>query len=226
MRLDDRIRRREKRDNAFGVVALCITHVACNPPSTDGLYGRGGSASSAGGAGTMSGFGGSGSGMGGAGNAGAGSVGGSGGNGGSGGLSVVEPPDASAADAEVPRDAGLDAARSCGGALLGGICWYLGAAGESCNQVCAPRGGFAPTAIQVVGTDAQGGSPEECSSVLDVLLDEPGVEAQSGTQPAQGVGCHLFEEQSGAPVRWWLSSPAFDADASLVGVPVACGCNE
>lgn len=226
--MDDTTHRWEKRSHTVGVVALFITHLACNAPSTDGLYGSGNS-----GAAGLRGMGGSGGGLGGAGTGGGGggsggangSVGGASGDGGSAGAAVLEPPDASAADAEVPSDGGVDAARACGGALFGGICWYLGAVGESCNQVCALRGAFNPAAIEVVGTEAQGGSREECSAVLEVLLGDPGPETAAGTQPVQGVGCHLYEDQ-GELFRWWLSSPEFSADASLAGVPLACGCNE
>jgi hypothetical protein len=161
-----------------------------------------------------------------AGDGGNGSVGGASGNSGAGGMAVLDPPDASAADAAVTSDGGIDAGRSCNGALMNAICWYLGPVGESCNEVCEPRGGFDPAAIEVVGTEAQGGSVEECTAVLDVLFADPGTAAQSGTQAVQGVGCHLYEDQEGEVTRWWLSAPPFNPDASLVGVPLACGCNE
>lgn len=224
--MDDTVNRRRKRcSNAISVVALCIAHLACNAPSTEGLYGLGGSGAGAGGVGGMGGSGG----LSGAGGAGAGNGGGSGRGGGASGDSgaggtVFEPPDASAADAAVPFDAGIDAATVCGGALIGGICWYLGAVSESCNQVCSPRGGFDTATIEVIGTEAQGGSLEECNAVLEVLLG-PGIAAQSGTQAVEGVGCHLYEDD-GQLFRWWLSAPEFSANASLVGVPLACGCNE
>lgn len=133
MRLNDEIHRREARSTTIGVVAFCLTFLACNAPSTEGLYGSSGSGSGMGGARAMGGSGDFGSGAGGVavGSGGIGSLGGASGENGAGSPAVLDPLDASAPDAEVPSDGGIDAARSCGGVLVGAICWYLGEIGRA-----------------------------------------------------------------------------------------------
>lgn len=203
--------------------------LACNAPSRDGLFGRGGTGSM-GSAGRSNG----GSSSANGGNAGA-SVGGSGGNvgqaGSSGGVSGGPTSGVGGTEADAAVDAGnvtetgLDAGLSCEGTLLDGICWHLGPEGESCSEVCADNGGFNPAATAVIGTASQGGSLESCSALLEVLDGTANQNVVQGTQVAGiGVGCHLFDAQAG--YWWWLESPDFSEDASLTGGSIVCGCNE
>jgi hypothetical protein len=107
---------------------------------------------------------------------------------------------------------------SCAGVPYQSICWYLGSAASSCQQVCASHGQTASNAASFVGTVAQGGNVTECAAILSLL----GV-AQAPTSGTRtdgtGLGCHVF---SGQP--WWLSSPAFSTSASNMNARIACGC--
>ena len=209
------------------VVSLLMAMLACNAPSRAGLFGRG-STGEMGSAGQSNG--GSSGANGDAGRAGAG--GGDGGRAGFGGGASGAPAggmsgtdaDAAVDAADVP-EAGVDAGLSCEGTLLDGICWYLGPEGESCSEVCEDRGGFNPAALAVIGTASQGGSPESCSVLLEVLDATANQVVVQGTQMAGiGVGCHLFDAQAG--YWWWLESPDFSQAASLDGGSIVCGCNE
>ncbi len=109
-------------------------------------------------------------------------------------------------------------AQACAGSLYQSICWYLGTAGSSCDQVCSIHGQPAANAASFIGTSTQGGSLEQCTAILTRL----GV-AQSPTMGARsdgsGLGCHVYSN-----VSWWLSSPAFSASASNGSARIACGC--
>jgi hypothetical protein len=107
----------------------------------------------------------------------------------------------------------------CSGAAMEGICWYAGARGQSCTEVCALHGGVAPGAAALVGTAAQGGSAARCDEILEALglPDAPIVARQTD---GLGLGCHLY-----AGTSYWLSSPAYDPDASADEALVVCGCS-
>jgi hypothetical protein len=118
------------------------------------------------------------------------------------------------------NDAGLEPAEPpCEGQPLFGICWYRGAAGESCEQTCATRGGPSPFAPEYVGSPEQGGSEAECSAILAALgANTPAVTA---TRLTAGIGCHTFGA-TGAP--FWLTFPSFDPGDSVLRARIACGC--
>jgi hypothetical protein len=100
------------------------------------------------------------------------------------------------------------------------ICWYLGALGASCVETCTDHGGVAEDAASYVGTEAQGGSAEECAALLELL--GLGNTVSSGTRTSVdqlGLGCHVFPDSN-----WWLSAPDFDAADSLGNVQIVCGC--
>jgi hypothetical protein len=221
-----------------------LATLACNAPSRDGLFSSAGSrsnsmagsAGSGGGGGAETGTAGTG-GSGGAANAGRGgssSGGGSGGpagaNGGQAGLDdggVGDPlEDAGAAlDASELPVVVVPSGPLCEGALVDGICWYLGPEDESCDEACAQHAGFNPAASAVIGTTAQGGDIASCSALLDVLLGNADEATVPGTQiEGAGVGCHLYAAAD--DTRWWLESPDFSPAQSLVGARVVCGCNE
>lgn len=137
------------------------------------------------------------------------------------------PPDAGAS-APPPLDAGAlppgNQPPACGGALLGGSCWYLGELGQTCDDVCVDSGGFAPAALAAAGTPAQGGSLEGCTAVLQALGALPGVVTEGFREDGLGFGCHLFVDPSGAATAWWLTAPDLSPAAANPSVRVACGC--
>ena len=76
-----------------------------------------------------------------------------------------------------------------------------------------------------MGTEAQGGSDEECASLLELLGISGDV--SSGTRDTidqLGLGCHVFPDSS--PSNWWLSAPDFDTADSLASARIVCGCLE
>ena len=136
--------------------------------------------------------------------------------------------DAAAPSEPLVPDAGSEPAPppppECGGALLDGICWYLGGDGEACNDVCATRGGFDPAATEWVGTPDQGGSIESCTAVLDVLGELPGVVTEGFRPDELGFGCHVFLDAAGAASAWWLTAPEFSPAVFDPSARLACGC--
>jgi hypothetical protein len=204
--------------------------VSCNAPTSDGLFtplvtggsggaATGGNAGAGSGGSAGSGNGGSAGALGGAG--GAGDVGGAGGGNVS-GIGGTAQLDSGAGGRVSGSDGGVDAGRDCAGTLVGGLCFYLGAVGQSCDETCNAHGGFDAATVAVVGTAAQDGSPEECSDVLTALLGNADQTVMS-TSDDVGLGCHVFGQE---PARWWLTSPAFSAGASLNNARVACACSE
>lgn len=133
-------------------------------------------------------------------------------------------PDAAPRDAGMPdtgaADAGADAATPpCGGKVVLGLCWYLGAANTSCNDVCSTHGGFDTNTLSHVGSANQGGSLANCQQVLSAL----GTAAMAGAgmrSDGNGVGCHLWSD--GTP--WWLMSPDATPDVAIPPARIACAC--
>lgn len=144
------------------------------------------------------------------------------GNGGSGGESTESGGAATGGDF---TGTGGTSDPVCSGALYDGICWYLGPTGASCVEACANHGGVSAQAASYVGTTLQGGSLEECATLLE-LLDLSGT-VSSGTRTSLdqlGLGCHVLPNNS--PPNWWLSAPDFSATDSLSGARIVCGCLE
>lgn len=77
-------------------------------------------------------------------------------------------PDAAPDDAaEAVVDAPIEVELPCGGARIGGHCWYAGGVNEDCNQACLAHGG-----CDVAGTRdfaGSGGSDANCVAVLAAL---------------------------------------------------------
>lgn len=116
----------------------------------------------------------------------------------------------------------VEAGPDCGGTPFSGICWYLAADGESCDSACAVHGGFDPMSAAIIGTPEQGGSLEQCASVLVALRGNPEATVEP-TIETHGIGCHLY---GSAEHRWWLSEPAFAPDTTWAHVQIVCGCVE
>jgi len=108
----------------------------------------------------------------------------------------------------------------CVGVEYASVCWYLGSTGSSCNQVCVSHGQTAANMASVVGTQAQGGSLQQCATLLALLGVSQSL--SSGTRSdGAGLGCHVYQS---AP--WWLTSPAFSPSASNPATRIVCGCTE
>lgn len=205
-------------------VLLVSMLLACNAPSKDGLFSRSGAAGALGGSGPGGsggdGAGGSEAGGGSGGAAGASGTGGSGqgGNGaaGAGADQDAGPDAADAAPAPAP-----DAAPVCGGTLIDELCWHLGEAGESCNEVCAQRGGYDERGTPIIGSDNQGGSLEQCTIILEALLNEAA--DTNDDNDNVGLGCHLRGNDED---RVWLDEPDFSPDESSDDARIACSCIE
>lgn len=133
----------------------------------------------------------------------------------------VRVNDAGSDAAEAPPAAApSDAGAPCDGVERFGICWYLGAAGASCDDTCSLHGGTSDAAPARVGTRAQGGSPEECQTILSGL-GEPADVIVATRPDDRGVGCHLFGV---ARDPYWLTGPSFQTSDQLSLARVACGC--
>lgn len=115
---------------------------------------------------------------------------------------------------------GMQSTAGCSGVSYSGICWYLGAKGSSCTQVCANHGQPATNAASIVGTAAQGGSLTQCKTLF-VLLGNTLAPVQGTRSDGLGLGCHLY-----GTVTWWLTSPNFDVASSQPISQRVCGCTE
>jgi hypothetical protein len=109
---------------------------------------------------------------------------------------------------------------ACAGVRSAGICWYLGVSGASCDETCTVHGGTAPGTASFVGTPFQGGSLNECATIL-LALGESIAPMEGVRYDGLGVGCHIYD---GVP--WWLSSPNFNSSAWQVNTRLVCGCIE
>ncbi len=112
-------------------------------------------------------------------------------------------------------------ATSCAGASAFGLCWYLGEPGASCIDTCGARGGVDARTANYVGVPAQGGSPEECQTILNALGATETV-TLGFRNDGLGFGCHRWDDG----VNWWIDMPAFDQAAAGYPAQVVCACQE
>lgn len=115
---------------------------------------------------------------------------------------------------------GTTTVTACAGVSYASICWYLGASGSSCLQVCAPHGQVAPNLANFVGSAAQGGSVTQCAAILALLGVSQNPVEGIGVD-GFGIGCNVLNG-----VAWWLSSPAFSTSASYASARIVCGCTQ
>ena len=151
-----------------------------------------------------------------------GGVGGSGGIVGAGGSGGIGDARGGTGGSSAGDGAAPDTNNACEGLGIGGICWYLGPANSSCQQVCASHGQPAPAAATYVGSTRQGGGLIKCALLLGLL----GVSGtpQIGTRTdGLGFGCHLFTQDGST---YWLSSPDFSVTASGATARLVCGCTQ
>lgn len=121
------------------------------------------------------------------------------------------------------EDPVMDPTPVCGtdGALLYGICWYLGDFTENCYTVCSSHGGYDSDTPEYVGTPSQGGSIEECSAILEAL-GYSGTVSEGYREDGLGLGCHVWRDGG----LWWLDSPDFEPGDTAENGQIVCGCNE
>jgi len=100
---------------------------------------------------------------------------------------------------------------ACGGALVGGFCWYLSNA-DSCTNTCASNGGYNEATKTYAGSS---GSNANCKAVLDAL---GGSDPTVGSTSSYANGCHNY---NGSYYRDTSTTTA----NSNTGADRACACN-
>lgn len=130
--------------------------------------------------------------------------------------------DDGAADDTGVDDGAVDDAgpTSCGGVMVGGSCWYLGADETwTCTRVCAAHGGYDEATRTCAGS---GGTNANCDDVLDALgMRYRGVSTLTGS--GVGIGC-LF--MATANVRYRVADTPTTPDATYILSRRACACRE
>lgn len=110
---------------------------------------------------------------------------------------------------------GGDSNNGCGGVEVGGYCWYLGAEGKNCDQVCVSHGGYHEATRTYAGSD---GTDNNCIQVLDALGAPDGeFRTQSGYE-----GCYQFEFEGKSYRRRAL----YPTNSWASGYRRACACKE
>lgn len=109
---------------------------------------------------------------------------------------------------------------ACGGDLVGGYCWYTGAWGNSCTQICSSRGG-----CDIAGTRdyaGSGGTDARCVAVLNALsMDSGGIDAYGNS--SYHTGCGLLNGAEVYRMRW--KDGTTNCGDSFANVRRACACN-
>jgi hypothetical protein len=108
------------------------------------------------------------------------------------------------------------------GQYYGYQCWFLGAAGNSCDTTCsaASRATHGAT-ISVAGSG--GSSSNECSNILGSLFRTSMNSFNGGATATQGIGCSIFT-QSGLNLGLRESTIATTGAASLANFRRVCSC--
>lgn len=107
---------------------------------------------------------------------------------------------------------------SCAGQSVGGHCWYLGAAAESCSTVCASHGGYNSATRSYAGAS---GSTANCEAVL-TALNAPGSTVTSDNTCPVALECVY---SVATMLRIQCTNGAESAAASNAAGVRACACN-
>lgn len=94
------------------------------------------------------------------------------------------------------------------------VSYYLGPAGQSCDEVCSPLGGVHPATISVVGSQ---GSAINC---VDVLSQFGTISVYDGQTAPEGIGCHMGLDDSGIRV----TNPVTTQGAKALDARRICAC--
>jgi hypothetical protein len=111
---------------------------------------------------------------------------------------------------------------SGGGSYYQYQCWFLGAAGDSCNATCSAVGrGYHSATSTVVGSAASSGG--DCQNILSNVFRSAMKSFNAAATATQGVGCSIFT-QSELNVGLRESSIATTGAASLANFRRVCSC--
>lgn len=106
---------------------------------------------------------------------------------------------------------------SCTGMVkVGGYSWYFGADGESCDTVCAARGGYNDATRTYAGSD---GTDANCSNVATGF----GLPTATAGGSAIGIGC-FYTPTGGGTVRR-ATAATTSSSSSNSSVRRFCACN-
>lgn len=111
---------------------------------------------------------------------------------------------------------------ACGGASVGGYCWYLGAAGATCDSVCATHGGCVVAGIRDYAGSS--GTLANCVAVLAALGKGPGNQPDGSDFADEGSGCG-WQNYAGVTARYRIYSPVTTCAAVPSFASRACSCN-
>jgi hypothetical protein len=113
----------------------------------------------------------------------------------------------------------------CGGVRVGGYCWYFGAQGQSCDEVCASHGGYHDATRFYAGS---AGSNSQCIAVLDALGAPTGADGLRNDDISAAGCCYLdFPDGEFQPpdmrVRYLMAT---NASAKSGNILRACACQQ
>lgn len=112
---------------------------------------------------------------------------------------------------------------SCGGVSVGGFCWYLGAYGQSCSEVCSSRGGYHQATESFAGS---GGSHRNCVDVVAALTNQNSPTVANGTG-GPAAGCTYADDPTPAQVGFfWFNTSATSASFSHALAKRVCSCQK
>jgi len=110
-------------------------------------------------------------------------------------------------------------------AIVGGFCWFLGNAGQSCDDVCIGVGRTCdPATASFAGS---GGTAGNCQSVLRSLLGQPLLEVILASGCPDGLGCvWILSSALGFPAGFFCGVPSTTCNASESdhGTQRVCAC--
>jgi hypothetical protein len=112
-----------------------------------------------------------------------------------------------------------NSAAGCAGSVVGGFCWYLGAAGQSCTTVCASHSGFNAGTLTFAGSS---GTLANCQAVI-ISVSGPYSGASTGDNVCGGVkiGCNLAPGNNAVRCNFGPT----DASSTIVNAQRTCACN-
>ncbi len=109
----------------------------------------------------------------------------------------------------------------CGGIEIGGYCWYLGAQGQSCDNVCASHGGYHEATRTYAGSE---GTSQNCYHILEALGAPPDSDGKLPAMDSIDSGC--YSDWFGTTSVFWqrgtLPTTSSSRDSARQR---ACACN-
>ena len=116
----------------------------------------------------------------------------------------------------------VDCPAACGGVSIGGYCWYLVRAAQSCDAFCLTQGGCNLTGTKNYA--GSGGSQANCQAVMNAL--DPAYSYpvnDSSNLFGDGVGCGVVNLAGGERRRY--TSPETTCAGIMTNWRRACACN-